>query len=189
MKKKITIFALIAVCLSLLAYGTTAYFTYEDKATNVIVAGNIKIELQVLSVPAGGGDPVENDDAIDVLPGYAVSKIVQVKNKGSNAAWIRLSVDKVLALAEGIAGEADVSLVSYNLNTEYWKEKDGFYYYKDMLNPGETTKPLFTEVLFSPKMGDMYQQSKATINVIAYATQVANNGTDVFSAAGWPSAN
>ena len=189
MKKKIIILALKAACLSLVAYGTTAYFTYEDKATNVIVAGNIKIELQELAIPDGGGDPVPFEDAVDVLPGYAVSKIVQVKNKGSQAAWVRISVDKALALAEGVTGVADVSLVSFNLNAEYWKEKDGFYYYKDMLNPGETTKPLFTVVRFSPKMGDMYQQSKATIHVIAYATQVANNGTDVFSAAGWPSAN
>ena len=82
-----------------------------------------------------------------------------------------------------------IAKVNKALNTEYWKEKDGFYYYKDVLNPDETTKPLFTEVLFSSKMGDIYQQSKATINVIAYATQVANNGTDVFTAAGWPEAN
>lgn len=32
----------------------------------------------------------------------------------------------------------------------------------------------------------MYQGSTATIKVSAQATQVKNNGTDVFTAAGWP---
>ena len=37
-----------------------------------------------------------------------------------------------------------------------------------------------------PDMGNMYQNSQAVIKVSAQATQVKNNGTDVFSAAGWP---
>ena len=35
----------------------------------------------------------------------------------------------------------------------------------------------------------MYQGSTATIKVSAQATQVKNNGTDVFTAAGWPDSN
>ena len=188
MKKKILVLSFIAVCLSIIAYSTTAYFTYEDTAHNVITMGNIKIELQELARPVGGGDPVPFTDVIDVLPGTDVSKIVQVKNVGSEPAWIRISVDKSVQLAEGRQGTVDLSLLTYDLNTAYWTEKDGFYYYNTVLNPAETTQPLFTEVSFAPHMGNLYQESKAIIHVRAQATQTANNGASVFEAAGWPAA-
>ena len=188
MKKKIFVCAFIAICLSIVAYSTTAYFTYSEIATNVITMGNIRIDLQELAVPKGGGDPVPFRDVLDVLPGTEVSKIVQVKNIGVQPAWIRISLAKGLSLAEGIEGEADTSLFTFDINTEYWLERDGYYYYKDVLSPGQTTEPLFTEVRFSSYMGNMYQQSKATVYVNAQATQVVHNGSTVFEAAGWPKA-
>ena len=57
------------------------------------------------------------------------------------------------------------------------------------LMPGEATNPLFTKVYFSRYMGNMYQGSVAFVNVHAEATQVANNGTNVLEALGWPSAD
>ena len=189
MKKKIFVCAFIAVCLSIVAYGTTAYFTYDEKATNVITAGNIKIELQEWTVTEAGIARVSNGEEVDVLPGIEVSRIVKVKNIGMKTAWIRVSVEKSLTLAENVSGTADASLVSYDLNTDYWMEKDGYYYYKEELEPGEITENLFTKVIFSPAMNDMYQQSKAIIDVSAQATQFVNNGTDVFEAAGWPNAD
>jgi hypothetical protein len=186
MKKKALVCAFIAICLSIIAYSTTAYFAYENTASNVITMGNIKIELQELSVPADGGEPIPFENAIDVLPGTSVSKIVQVKNTGSQSAWIRISVDKTLLLADGISGEVDLSLVTYNVNTDKWIEKDGYYYYADALQPEETTEPLFTEVSFAATMGNMYQQSKAILKVQAQATQITHNGTTALDAAGWP---
>ena len=36
---------------------------------------------------------------------------------------------------------------SYTINTDYWeKHSDGYYYYKELVEPGATTKPLFTVV-------------------------------------------
>jgi hypothetical protein len=49
-----------------------------------------------------------------------------------------------------------------------------------------TTEPLFTTVSFSIEMGNIYQNSRSTVEINAQATQVANNGTTVFEAAGWP---
>ena len=186
MKKKLIVCAFIAVCFSIIAYGTTAYFTYEDTATNVITMGNIKIELQELAIPDGGGEPIPFEDAINVLPGMDVSKIVQVKNIGGQAAWIRISADKSIHLAEGVNGDVDLSLIFFDLNTAFWTEKDGFYYYNTILQPNEVTEPLFTKVIFSATMSNMYQNSKAVIDVTAQATQVANNGTSALEAAGWP---
>ena len=186
MKKKIAVCAFIAVCLSIIAYSTTAYFTYEDTATNVITMGNIKIELQEWSIPDGGGEPIPFEDVMDVQPGMDISKIVQIKNTGGQDAWVRISLNKAITLVDGVEGEVDLSLISYDLNTEYWIEQNGYYYYNTILKSGETTKPLFTKVVFSPDMSNLYQNSKAVINVKAQATQVIHNGATVFEATGWP---
>ena len=188
MRKKILVCALIAACFSIVAYSTVAFFTYEDTATNVITMGNLKIELQELAIPEGGGDPVPFVDVIDVLPGMGVSKIVQIKNVGVQPAWIRVSVEKSLQLADGLIGEVDLSLITYDLNKQYWIEQDGYFYYKEILSPGETTEPLFTKVMFATDMSNIYQHSKAVVRINAQATQVANNGGTVLEAAGWPKA-
>ena len=188
MKKKVFVCAFIAVCLSIVAYGTTAYFSYEDTATNVITTGDVKIELQEWAIPEEGSEPIPFEDVIDVQPGMAVSKIVEVKNTGHQPAWIRISVDKAIRLAEGVDGEADLSLIKLDINDQYWIEKDGYYYYYTMLPPGNTTEFLFSSVVFSESMDNLYQYSKAIIEVTAQATQVANNGDSVLEAAGWPNA-
>ena len=177
MKKKLLACSLLVIGLSTAAYGTVAYFTHEDTATNVITAGDIQIALQEWTVPEEGGEPVPFEDVIDVLPGAEVSKIVEVKNIGGQTAYIRVAVDKEIRLAAGVEG-----------NTEYWTEKDGWYYYNAPLNAGDTTEPLFTTVTFEKSMSNLYQNSSAVIRVTAQATQTAHNGDAAIEAAGWPDA-
>lgn len=184
MKKKILVCAFIIVCLSLAAYSTTAFFTYEETATNVITMGNVKIELQQLR----NGSPTPKNEVIDILPDTQVEKTVQVKNVGDYPAWIRISVKEAIKLADGVLNQSDLSLISYDINTESWVEKDGYYYYTDALAPNETTTPLFTEIRFAKEIGNRYQKSKAHVTISAEATQVAHNGETIWDAAGWPEA-
>lgn len=184
MKKRTITIALIAALLAICAVGTTAYFTDRGKATNVITSGGVKIDLMESAVKDGELAPFE--DVEGVMPGSEISKIVEVKNIGQSDAYIRVSVEKAIALAEGRVGEVDLSLVKLDLNTADWTEQDGYYYYNTALKSGETTKPLFTVVTFDTAMGNIYQQSTATVTVNAEATQVANNGTSALTAAGWP---
>lgn len=185
MKKKMFVCAFVAICLSIVAYGTIAYFTYEETAANVITSGTVKIDLQEWAISEESGEQVPFEDVTDVVPGTEVSKIIQIKNTGSQPAWVRIGLEKSILLAEGITGEVDISLISYDLNTEDWTEKEGYYYYNKALDPGETTEPLFTKVVFAKTMGNMYQESKAIIEVSAQATQVAHNGDTVFETMGW----
>lgn len=185
MRKKILLISVIVILISLTAYGTLAYFSYEDTATNVITTGSVKIAIEEFS-KTESGELVPFEDIFDVMPGMNVSKIVQVKNIGGQDAWIRVSVEKAITLADDVEGVVDPSLITYDLNTEFWTEKDGFYYYNSTLRSGETTKPLFTTVIFSAEMDNIYQHSKAVIEVNAQATQVKNNGESVFEASGWP---
>lgn len=188
MKRKLLTVALAVSCLSLAAYGTTAYFTAEDTAVNVITAGNVRIELQETAILEEGGDPVPFEDVIGVMPGGEASKIVEVKNTGDKTAYIRIRLEKKLALAEGVAGETDPGLIGLNIDTESWTEKDGYFYYNEPLAAGQTTKPLFTAVSFSKEMSDLYQNSKVIISVKASAVQADNNGNSALEAAGWPEA-
>lgn len=177
MKRKLLAGALIAVCLSIAAYGTAAYFTAEDAAANTITAGNIEIDLL---------DSTPPEDEVTVMPGTESAKIVKVENTGDHPAYIRVRLDKSIKLADGVEGEADLSLIGLDINTENWTEKDGYYYYNSILEAGATTEPLFTKVSFSKDMGDLYQNSKATIAAYASAVQSENNGETALEAAGWP---
>lgn len=189
MKKKITVISLIVAMVAVLALGTAAYFTAEGTATNVITAGSVKIALHETAVKEPGAEPVPFEDVSGVMPGSVVSKIVTVENTGSGTAWVRVSVTKAIALAEGLEGEIDLGLVGLDIDTEHWTEHDGYYYYNAPLAAGETTEPLFTSVTFAAGMGNLYQGSTATVGVTAQATQTANNGESALEAAGWPAAN
>lgn len=185
MKKKFLACVLLLICMSFAVNGTLAYFTGEKVAHNVITSGNIDIELEEKTAE---GKDFENVDG--VMPGQAVSKIVYITNTGANDAWVRIKLDKAVKLAGG--GEADLKLITLDLNTENWTKEGDYYYYvgnpenKGVLAPGKSTEPLFTKVTFSGEMGNIYQNSETSLGVSAQATQVANNGDSALTAAGWP---
>ena len=181
MKKRILTLSLLAVCLSLIIGGTLAYYTSSEIARNVITSGNIKIELIETDAE---GKPFE--DVSGVMPGAEVDKIVTVKNTADNACWVRISVEKEILLSKEKSGTPDLSLLKIDFNTVDWTEKDGYFYYNERLNPGETTKPLFTTVSFDIAMDNLYMNSTAAVSVYAQAVQHANNGSKVLEANGWP---
>lgn len=186
MKKKLTVGALLLGFLSLISYGTIAFFTSENIAHNVITTGNIDIELlewadNEKTVPF----PVEGIDG--VMPGGTVTKIVEVKNTGTNEAYIRVNVEKDILLDEHNDNQVNLEDIQVNYNQKDWfLDQDGIYYYLKALDPGETTPPLFNSVQFSKEMGNIYQNSTLNIHITAYATQAANNGNNALEAMGWP---
>lgn len=191
MKKKLALLATLAACSAMIASGTLAYYTAQDKAHNVITSGNIEIELvETTDKLDANKQPIPFENVDGVMPGTAVSKIVQVKNTGEADAYIRVKVETNVTLATGnnaIPGYEPIS-IEYATGTSKteWTEKNGYYYYNSPVAPGEITKPLFSEVYFKTSMGNEYQNSKAEVKVIAYGTQVANNGKNAVDAAGWP---
>ena len=182
MKKKLLILSVLVICIATLAGGTIAYFTSEGRAHNVITTGGVEIELREWA-DADRETPFK--DVSGVMPGAAVTKIVEVKNTGSAPAWVRVSVDKNVKLANGEVSKND-RFVELNINDKAWTLRDGYYYYNTALAAGETTEPLFTTVTFDVTMNNAYQNSTATVDVYAQAVQTANNGSTALIAAGWP---
>ena len=183
MKRKLLILSVLAICIATLAAGTLAYFTSEEKAHNVITTGGVEIAVQEWE-DENKQTPFE--DLEGIMPGMTVTKIAEIKNTGASDAWIRVLITKNIQLAGD--GTPNTALVEPELNIADWTEKDGYYYYKEALKPGEVTAPIFTAVTFKPEMGNEYQNATATVDVSAQAVQTANNGDTVMDAKGWPNA-
>ena len=182
MKRKVLILSVFAILIAILAANTLAYFTADTKAHNVITTGGVDIELKEWA----NEDRTEKfEDKTGVLPGAEVTKIVEIENTGTGPVWVRVQVILDVYNKEGKG--LDTKYVTLDFNETDWTYVGGYYYYNYPLDPGETTEPLFTTVSFDPKMGNEYQSSSAYVEVKAGAVQTANNGTDVFSATGWPS--
>lgn len=183
MKRKLLILSALAICIAMLVTGTLAYFTAEGKAHNVITTGGVEIAVQEW---ADEEKTKPFEDLTGIMPGMTVTKIAEIKNTGASDAWVRVKVEKSIKLKG--EGTPDTGLVELALNTAYWTEKDGYYYYTKALKPGEVTAPVFTSVTFNATMGNEYQNATATVDVFAQAVQTANNGDAVMNAQGWPKA-
>lgn len=187
MKRKILCLSVIAIMLAILAAGTIAYFTAEGRAHNVITTGSINITV-VEQQKGENGTTVEypTEPITNVVPGAEISKIVTIRNDGKSTAWIRVKVGTEIKLVGG--GEANTSLVVLNFDDTNWKEKDGYYYYNNPVDPTESTTALFDTVTFDPQMGNEYQNCKVNINIYAQAVQTANNHPEggVTEVKGWP---
>lgn len=182
MKRKLLILSLLVIFAALTAAGTLAYYTDSARTHNVITSGKVNIALHEW---ADEERTKPFKDKQGVMPGTKVTKIVEVENTGTGAAFVRLYVEKNVYGADQKPMESDP--VSLNFNDTDWTYSDGYYYYNRPLEPGKTTEPLFTTVTFDPLMGNEYQNATAHVKVIAYAVQSANNGDSPQAAKGWPS--
>lgn len=179
MKRKLLCIFGIAALLAVLAVGSYANYTAYATAENVITAGDVKLELEEKT--ADGSDfPA---DGVSILPGQTVSKIVTVKNVGSNPFYLRIKLTKRV---DDVQLSAEDCLHA-GINETDWEYRDGYYYYKTVLAPDDVTAPLFSEVQIDVRNVDnRYLGKKLMLDVTAYAVQSANNGSDVWSAVGWP---
>lgn len=191
MKKKVLLIVLLVLCLcAIIGSGTYAYFTSEDRAHNVITTGGVTISIEEWKIENGELVPYPKDP-VEVMPGMEISKIVTVKNEDEGA-LVRVSYDIVITDANGNVMElSEEELSKYIIITpdlENWEVKaefDGWYYYKGVLENGSTTAPLFEKVLFSPSMGNEFQNATLKVNVHAEAVQSANNAPTAIDAIGW----
>ncbi len=191
MKKKLLFLGTVVICLSILASGTIAYFTAEGTAHNVITTGGIDIAI-IEKTESEDGTLVDfpEDGLSGIMPGYAVSKIVSVKNTGLNEAWIRVRVEQNILAEDGmelpLLVNETIPAMSFAIDDEKWMQKDGWYYYHAPVLPENVTDILFEEVRFAPEMGNEYAGCTTNISIFAQAVQTANNGGTVLEAVGWP---
>jgi hypothetical protein len=186
-KRIIAALAIVSV-LAVMVFQTLAFFTAEDTALNRVTMGNVSLILNDNTIDPETEElvPFPEDGFSLVMPGDVIDKIVSVTNDGDNAIWVRVKLDRSLILA-GESPEGEFSVLGLDLNDEDWTEgEDGWFYYKRILAPGETTKDLFTAVTFPASLGNDYMNARVKIDVLAQGVQSANNGLTVQEATGWP---
>ena len=194
MKKKVLLLLVVALCMTAFTTGTLAYFTGEDTAHNVITSGGVNIAIVEKQAVQGEDGMTEIDfpknGITGVMPGTTVSKIVKVQNTGASKAWIRVKVDAGITSApteqNPNGAPLSASVMAYDIQSNDWEKKDGYYYYKQPVAAGELTAALFNTVTFSKDMDNTYQNCTANIEIYAQAVQTANNGESVLEAEGWP---
>ena len=190
MKRNKRIIAVLAITsiLAVMVFQTLAFFTAEDTALNRVTMGNVALILNDDTINPETEElepfPVEGFDLI--MPGDVIDKIVSVTNDGANPIWVRIRLDRSILLA-GEAADVDFNVLGLNLNDEDWTEGvDGWFYYNEVLAPGETTENLFTQVTFPTSLGNEFMNAEVEIDVLAQGVQSQNNGLTVQEAAGWP---
>lgn len=128
----------------------------------------------------------EYEEPGHVDPSGEVSKTVNVSNTGNVDTIIRVSLKRQFGTerSDGSFIEdkmLDPEMILLNLNTTWWMEKDGYYYYREVLKAGETTKePLMTSYRLSEKAGNEYKVKDARILVNMESVQAQGNAVSIW---------
>lgn len=163
MKKRTLILVLSIAIIAVATLGATlAYFTDKEEDTNTFTIGNVNIELT---------EPSWVEDVSDVYPGQVLDKDPTVKNIGNNPCLVRVKVEWPL-LPVPTDVPADDVVVDYSgpLGTG-WKYSDGYYYYLEILENGDSTSKLFTQVVIPTALENGNGTTNYNIKVTAYAVQ------------------
>ena len=179
-KARLLLIALAAILLTVLTQPTLAYYTTIGKATNVVTSGDIQLKIHEKTAD-GSNFPTEG---VYIIPGDIVSKQVSVENVCAHPFYLRV---KVVSATDN----ADLSpeeCLKMDIDTVNWTLVDGYYYYNRILQPGEMTVPLFTQVeIVGSKVDQSHVGSALSITINAYAVQSEHNPAEhPWDASGWP---
>ena len=176
----------ILLCLSL-----AAVFAVSVTGTTLALWRKTDTSDHIAQMATVTGQIVEEyDGAEEIYPGSTVEKVVNVQNTGTADSVIRVKVEKAWGAERDEDGNllvddtvsTDNILIDYN--TEYWQydQTDGYFYYKGVLKPGETTiEPLFKEFTIDKvTTGPEYAGLTADIWVRMECVQAAFGGPSIW---------
>lgn len=138
-KKKI--FLIVIACLILVSasFGLTyAYLIANDSVANEFTIGENKIDVEE-----------EYDPPEKLEPGKVIIKKPSAKNTGNLSCFVRMRAEFSDSAAKELCEELDIDTVNWEYDSS-----DGYYYYKKLLNPGESTTNLFTKVVIKTEKAD-----------------------------------
>lgn len=183
LRERIVILALIGILVVAIIGGSSmAQVTRKAETENIISSGEISVKL--LNKTKNGDDMPEL--ITHIVPGDTLDNVVSVKNTCQYDEYVRVSLDKVIYETAEENAILDDSKATFLLNEEDWtyNERDGYYYYNDVLKAGETSEVLYDGIFLSYSMGNEYKLAVMDVEITVEAVQSVNNG-DVFTAEGW----
>jgi len=157
------VMAVIVAMFNLL--GTTfAWFVQTDNVKNVIESKETRFTHQI-------DEDFEKPTVVD--PGDTVVKAVRAENTGTLPGFVRLLVLTEIISQDGVPLPAGPSAITYNdINTTKWIKVDNWWYYLDVLEPGEVTPNIFSGVTLSASLPDEYQNAGMKIEVKMEASDI-----------------
>ncbi|MBP3632974.1 MAG: hypothetical protein J6J43_00175 [Oscillospiraceae bacterium] len=181
-KLKTAVICLVAVLLTFFTQPSLAYYTTIGRATNVVTTGEIRF---IIHETTDQGTPFP-EEGVYIVPGDIVSKQVFIESACQQPFYLRVKL--VYGVDEQELSSEECFRV--NINEAYWQLVDGWYYYKGVVEPGQTTPYVFSQVeIVGSEVDNAYLGKTLTLSVIAQGVQSAHNpvsGTNTYEASGWP---
>ncbi len=186
--KRFSVTALILMLIAVLMAGvgvTLSYFVTSIETENIVQFGHIKMQLIETEMgPDGVERPVDLEQSVNITRNNTLDRRLTVKNIGNHPAFIRVRLN--FRLAEN-TGDDMQQYLSLDFDETNWIFKDGWYYYKAVLQPGETTASLMTKLIFDDNaLSTYYPGGSFVLDVDAQAVQSENNALEVLQVEGWP---
>lgn len=145
-----------------------AWFTGTDSVWNKLRVRQYDFRVDLVDVFTPPDVPVK--------PNLPIPKKVSAANTGLLPGFVRVMAFPVITASDGVTPlNAEMGKqVLADLNTKKWKDGgDGYYYYLDILQPGEETEPLFNEVRVLNELGAEYNNAQLMIEVKSEAVGIA----------------
>lgn len=165
---------------SILGFGTTcAYFTYVREVRNRFTVGHNEITITE-----------EYDPPDEIVPGEdtAFAKRVQVENTGTVPCYVRVRLEYsdsgMKEFCTNVLGEHRAPADQWGDRIGEFSEgrwvfgEDGYYYYRDALEPGERTSLLLEKVEISVPEGEEERIREFEILVYGESVQTLINQRD-----------
>lgn len=177
-KKKLPVILVLLSVFCLLAASITAYASWAvtGSTNNFIGMASFKNEITEQYSQPGSVDPSQE-----------VTKIVNVKNTGNVASFVRVQIEKQIGDLDGngvfVKDESlDPEKILITFNNTMWADgHDGYFYYREALEAGETTKePLMESFVLSADAGNAYKGKQGHIIVRMESVQ-AEGGADIWN--------
>lgn len=169
MTKKITrVIALFALLVfGLLIGGTLAYWRTQGTSAVQLETGHLTGELVN-----------EYEAESSLYPGDSLNQVIGVKNTGDLDMIVRMKVNKEWDGNQNLSTD----LLHINFNSTYWMDgKDGYYYYKGILAPGEASKePLFSSVTLDSSASNEYRGQSGNVSASMECVQATSNAISMW---------
>lgn len=150
---KILIAIIIGMLIILISTGIYAYFTFQASVKDTIILGYNEVVVNQIYEP-----PQE------YTKGLEITKEPYVTNVGNVDCYVR-----VKSVVSDSRIEQDL-IIDYNNSEKFvYNSEDEYYYYTDVLHPGESTEKLFTKVTIKPDADDLVLEG---FDILIYAESV-----------------
>ena len=186
MSKKWFLALSIFLCSTVIG-SSLAFRTSSITACNVVTFGNVKLKLQETFIDEESREQLAAvDEKINITSAAHQERRFYVENTGENPLYTRV---RFSVQGKREDGQRFSTKEYLEIRTEpgNWIFDDGWYYYGWVVEPGQKTAPLETEIdFFVDELTKEYPGSEFQLGIHAQGIQSQNNGEEALEAQGWP---